>query len=65
VGCTFRDRGSVGELSWLNFVLPRGLFLVPLTRFRGFVALIPAGFALPTAVREVRGRGSIEVHGGG
>jgi hypothetical protein len=39
----------VGELSWLNLIFPRALFLVPLTRFPGFVWLIAAGFQLPTS----------------
>jgi hypothetical protein len=37
----------VGELSWLDILFPRALFLIPLTRFPGFVWLIAAGFALP------------------
>jgi hypothetical protein len=36
-----------GELSWLNLIFPKALFLVPLTRFPGFVWLIAAGFKLP------------------
>lgn len=36
-----------GELSWFNFVEPKALFLVPLTRFPGFVWLIAAGFSMP------------------
>jgi hypothetical protein len=36
-----------GELSWLNLIFPQALFLVPLTRFPGFVWLIAAGFKLP------------------
>jgi hypothetical protein len=39
--------GVAGELSWLNLVLPGALFLIPLTRFPGFVWLIAAGFQLP------------------
>jgi hypothetical protein len=38
---------AIGELSWLNLILPQALFLVPLTRFPGFVWLIAAGFELP------------------
>jgi|SRR5215470_7618984 len=38
----------VGELSWLSMVLPKALFLIPLTRFPGFIWLILAGFMLPT-----------------
>ena len=37
----------VGELSWLSMVFPHALFLIPLTRFPGFVWLIAVGFALP------------------
>jgi hypothetical protein len=37
----------IGELSWLNLVIPQALFLIPLTRFPGFVWLIAAGFSLP------------------
>lgn len=36
-----------GELSWLALVLPQAIFLIPLTRFPGFLWLIAAGFALP------------------
>ncbi len=41
-----------GELSWLNLILPKALFLVPLTRFPGFVWLIAAGFALPNTIER-------------
>ncbi len=37
----------VGELSALSLVVPGALFLIPLTRFPGFVWLIAAGFTLP------------------
>jgi hypothetical protein len=36
-----------GELSWLYFMFPGALPLVPLTRFPGFVWLVAIGFALP------------------
>jgi hypothetical protein len=39
--------GAVGELSVLSLVVPGALFLIPLTRFPGFVWLIAAGFSLP------------------
>src|SRR6266542_1562771 len=39
-----------GELSWINLIVPKALFLVPLTRFPGFVWLIAAGFAMPKTV---------------
>ena len=42
-----------GELSWLNLLTPKALFLVPLTRFPGFVWLIAAGFALPDTIERV------------
>jgi hypothetical protein len=45
-----------GELSWLNIEIPSALFLIPLTRFPGFVWMIALGFALPaTAARPVEG----------
>jgi hypothetical protein len=36
-----------GELSWFHLVSPAALFLIPLTRFPGFIWLIAVGFALP------------------
>lgn len=42
----------VGELSWLDILFPKALFLIPLTRFPGFIWMIVTGFALPSA-REV------------
>ena len=44
----------VGELSWLDILFPKALFLIPLTRFPGFVWLIAAGFALPNTVDRER-----------
>ena len=41
---------AAGELSWFNLIFPKALFLIPLTRFPGFVWLIAAGFALPKAL---------------
>jgi hypothetical protein len=41
-----------GELSWINLLTPKALFLVPLTRFPGFVWLIAAGFVLPNSVER-------------
>src|SRR5438874_2503398 len=49
--------GICGELSWLNLIVPKTLFLVPLTRFPGFVWLIVAGFALPEHDRTRRASG--------
>ena len=37
----------IGELSWFGLILPGAMFLIPLTRFPGFVWLIAAGLALP------------------
>src|SRR5437868_1678297 len=38
----------IGELSWLHLpFFPKFVFLIPLTRFPGFLWLIAAGFALP------------------
>jgi hypothetical protein len=42
-----------GELSWLNLITPKALFLVPLTRFPGFAWLIAAGFALPNTIERI------------
>jgi hypothetical protein len=39
-----------GELSWLSMIFPKALFLIPLTRFPGFIWLIIAGFKLPKGV---------------
>jgi hypothetical protein len=36
----------VGELSALSLIIPEALFLIPLTRFPGFIWLIVAGFKL-------------------
>lgn len=37
----------VGQLSWLSMIFPKALFLIPLTRFPGFLWLIAVGFLLP------------------
>jgi hypothetical protein len=42
--------GVCGELSWFSLIFPKLLFLIPLTRFPGFIWLIVAGFLLPTTV---------------
>lgn len=36
-----------GQLSWLNLEIPQTLFLIPLTRFPGFIWMIAVGFMLP------------------
>jgi len=41
----------VGELSAFSLVIPGALYLIPLTRFPGFVWLIAAGFKLPSRAR--------------
>jgi hypothetical protein len=47
---------ATGELSWLHLLLfPKLLFLIPLTRFPGFVWLIAAGFVLPVSRGSVSG----------
>jgi hypothetical protein len=38
---------AFGELSWVYFVLPQALALIPLTRFPGFIWLIITGFMFP------------------
>ena len=43
--------GVVGELSVFSLVIPGALYLIPLTRFPGFVWLIAAGFKLPSRAR--------------
>lgn len=43
-----------GELSWLEMIFPKLLFLIPLTRFPGFLWLIAAGFLLPRSVSEMK-----------
>jgi hypothetical protein len=42
-----------GELSWFDLIFPKMLFLIPLTRFPGFVWLIAAGFGLPKVSAKV------------
>ena len=39
----------IGELSALTLIVPNALFLIPLTRFPGFVWLIIAGFKLASS----------------
>lgn len=45
---------AIGELSALTLIAPAALFLVPLTRFPGFLWLIVAGFMLSRS--GIRGR---------
>jgi len=37
----------IGEFSALSLIISKALFLIPLTRFLGFIWLIGAGFSLP------------------
>jgi hypothetical protein len=41
-----------GELSWLSLVFPKLIFLIPLTRFPGFIWLIIVGFMLPRSASK-------------
>ncbi len=43
--------GVIGELSVLSLIVPGALFLIPLTRFPGFIWLIAAGVRLPRRAR--------------
>lgn len=42
----------IGELSWLEILFPKLLFLIPLPRFPGFAWLIAAGFLLPNRIQR-------------
>jgi hypothetical protein len=44
----------IGELSALSLIVPSALFLIPLTRFPGFVWLMIAGFTLANSKMRVR-----------
>jgi hypothetical protein len=50
-----------GELSWLSLVIPKTAFLIPFTRWLGFVWLIVAGFKLPktTAANAIADPGPV------
>jgi hypothetical protein len=50
----------IGELSWLEILFPKLLFLIPLTRFPGFLWMILAGSLLPRSI-ERRVDRSVEV----
>jgi hypothetical protein len=41
-----------GELSWFSLISLKLLFLIPLTRFPGFLWLIATGFLLPKTVKK-------------
>lgn len=38
---------AAGELSWFHLISAKALFLIPLTRFPGFIWIIAVGLALP------------------
>jgi hypothetical protein len=40
---------AAGELSVFNFLNPKLLFLIPLTRFPGFIWIVAVGFAMPNS----------------
>jgi hypothetical protein len=44
----------IGELSWLDILVPQALPLIPLTRFPGFVWMIAAGFSLPKTIERAK-----------
>jgi hypothetical protein len=41
-----------GELSWVSLIIPNALFLIPLTRFPGFLWLIGVGYYMPRKKEE-------------
>ncbi|HEY2472659.1 MAG TPA: hypothetical protein VGI45_33040 [Terracidiphilus sp.] len=43
---------ACGELSVFHLVFPQLLFLIPLTRFPGFIWIVAVGFTLPTFRQE-------------
>jgi hypothetical protein len=43
-----------GELSWLDMLFPKLIFLIPLTRFPGYIWMIAVGFALPRHRQRAR-----------
>ena len=38
---------AIGELSFFHPIEPKLLFLIPLTRFPGFIWIVAVGFAMP------------------
>jgi hypothetical protein len=46
----------VGEASWFSMLFPKLLFLIPFTRFPGFLWLILAGFAIPKSRADTLAR---------
>lgn len=43
-----------GELSWFSMLEPKMIYLIPLTRFPGFIWLIIVGFKLPKTIPLAR-----------
>lgn len=43
---------AIGELSWLDILVPKALPLIPLTRFPSFLWLIAVGFVLPDTIER-------------
>jgi len=41
-----------GELSWLSLIFSKMVYLIPLTRFPGFIWLIVAGFVIPKVISK-------------
>lgn len=45
---------ACGELSFFHLIFPQLLFLIPLTRFPGFIWIIAVGFTLPKSLPSQR-----------
>lgn len=54
---------ACGELSWLSLIFPKLVFLIPLTRFPGFIWLIAAGFLLPRSIAVGKGQNAAQPAG--
>jgi hypothetical protein len=50
---------AIGELSWISMTFPKALYLIPLTRFPGFIWLILVGFLLPKS--KIQSKASLEL----
>ena len=42
--------GACGVLSWFSLLVPQLIYLIPLTRFPGFIWLIIVGFKMPRSI---------------
>jgi len=49
----------IGALSWFSLVFPHTMFLIPLTRFLGFLWMIAVGFAMPTTAAALQRKPSV------